>query len=84
MIVYGRNPVREALRGPRTVHRVWATKNARCASRGWRVPACRVSITGAEEIERRCGSDDHQGICAEVSRRFATPTPTRCWRGPAR
>jgi 23S rRNA (guanosine2251-2'-O)-methyltransferase len=27
VIVYGRNPVREALRGPRAVRRVWATKN---------------------------------------------------------
>ena len=29
VIVYGRNPVREAIRGPRAVMRVWATKNAR-------------------------------------------------------
>jgi cysteinyl-tRNA synthetase len=28
VIVYGRNPVREALRGPRSVTHVWATKNA--------------------------------------------------------
>ena len=28
VIVYGRNPVREAIRGPRTVSRLWATKNA--------------------------------------------------------
>ena len=66
MIVYGRNPVREAIRGPRKVARVWATKNA--AREPWlaggRVP---VAICAVEEIERRAGSGGHQGICAEVS-----------------
>ena len=65
MIIYGRNPVREAIRGPRPVHRVWATKNA--AREPWLanvgVP---VVVSGAEEIEHRCASPDHQGICADV------------------
>ena len=66
MIIYGRNPVREALRGPRVVSEVWATKNA--AREPWVASASvRVSVTTAEEIERRCGSDGHQGACAEVS-----------------
>ena len=47
MIVYGRNPVREAERGPRRVLRKWEG-------------------LAAEELERICGSPDHQGICAEV------------------
>ena len=47
MIVYGRNPVREAERGPRQVLRKWE---------GLR----------ADELERICGSPDHQGVCAEV------------------
>jgi len=64
MIVYGRNPVREAIRGPRTVSTVWATKNA--AREGW-VAAAGPLVVGAEEIERRCGSPGHQGVCAEVS-----------------
>ena len=64
MIVYGRNPVREAIRGPRTVSRVWATKNA--ARQGW-VDAAGPVVVGAEEIEVRCGSTAHQGVCAEVS-----------------
>lgn len=64
MIVYGRNPVREAIRGPRTVHRVWATKNA--AREEW-LSGSDVAVVSAEEIERRCGSDGHQGVCAEVS-----------------
>ena len=36
MIVYGRNAVREALRGPRAVHAVWATaaRGARAVARG--------------------------------------------------
>lgn len=65
MIVYGRNPVREALRGRRSVFRIWATKNT--LREQWlsqtRVP---VVAAGAEEIERRCGSGAHQGVCAEA------------------
>jgi len=64
VIVYGRNPVREAIRGPRTVARVWASKNA--ARDGW-VGAVGPLVVGAEEIERRSGSASHQGVCAEVS-----------------
>jgi 23S rRNA (guanosine2251-2'-O)-methyltransferase len=71
MIIYGRNPVREAIRGPRAVSRVWATKNA--AREGW-VEAARPVVVGGEEIERRCGSTAHQGVCAEVSEyRYASP-----------
>ncbi len=61
MIVYGRHPVREALRGPRAVARVWATKNA--AREPWLGSA---TIVTAEEIERLCGSDGHQGVCADA------------------
>jgi 23S rRNA (guanosine2251-2'-O)-methyltransferase len=49
VIVYGRNPVREAQRGMRDVIRMWEAPE-----------------TSPEEIERLCGSPDHQGICAEV------------------
>lgn len=77
MIIYGRNPVREALRGPRRVGRIWATKNAarepwlaevgapEPPSRGGGAPA--VTVEAAVQIEARCGSSAHQGICAEVS-----------------
>ena len=55
MIVYGQNPVREAVRGPRRVLRTWEG-----------LPA--------DELERICGSPDHQGICAEVEPyRYAPP-----------
>jgi 23S rRNA (guanosine2251-2'-O)-methyltransferase len=65
VIVYGRNPVREAIRGPRTVSQVWATRNA--AREPWlQSGAPPVAISSAEEIERRAGSPSHQGICAAV------------------
>jgi 23S rRNA (guanosine2251-2'-O)-methyltransferase len=61
VIVYGRNAVREALRGPRRVSRVWATRGAVPEGVG------DVRVVDAAEIARLCGSDAHQGICAEVS-----------------
>lgn len=71
MVVYGRNPVREALRGPRTVTRVWATKNA--ARESW-LAGAPVELATAGEIESRCGSPAHQGICADAgSFRYADP-----------
>ncbi len=63
MIVYGRNPVREALRGRRRVHRVWATKGA--AREDW-LSGVPVEPAHAEEIAARAETDAHQGICAEV------------------
>jgi 23S rRNA (guanosine2251-2'-O)-methyltransferase len=60
MVVYGRNAVREALRGRRRVHRVWATAGA--AREGFEG----ARIVAAGEIEARCGSEAHQGVCAEV------------------
>jgi 23S rRNA (guanosine2251-2'-O)-methyltransferase len=62
-VVYGRNPVREALRGRRGVHAVWATRQAR--GEPWLGEAA-VRAAGEAEIERICGSPDHQGVCAEV------------------
>ena len=66
MIIYGRNPVHEAIRGPREVERVWATSGA--GRESW-LSAARapVMLQTTEEITSRCGSDSHQGICAEVS-----------------
>jgi len=63
VFVYGRNPVREALRGRRRVHRVFATPRA--AHEVW-LGQVEASVVDAREIEGRCGSPDHQGICAEV------------------
>jgi 23S rRNA (guanosine2251-2'-O)-methyltransferase len=65
VIVYGRNPVREALRGRRasSVGEVWASGGA--AREPW-LEGVRVKPASAEEIERRCGSSAHQGVCAEA------------------
>jgi 23S rRNA (guanosine2251-2'-O)-methyltransferase len=66
VIVYGRNAVHEAVRGPRDLKQVWVTRGA--AREPWLsgvgVP---VHDATAEQIEQRSGSDGHQGICAEVS-----------------
>jgi 23S rRNA (guanosine2251-2'-O)-methyltransferase len=63
VIVYGRNPVREAIRGKRRVKRVYATERA---AREVLLAEVESSIVSVEEIEDRAGSPDHQGICAEV------------------
>ena len=63
MIVYGRNPVREALRGRRRVHRVYSTERA---AREVFLGEVECERAEAWEIEERCGSPDHQGICADV------------------
>jgi 23S rRNA (guanosine2251-2'-O)-methyltransferase len=65
VILYGRNPVFEALRGRRAkaVKDVWATAPA--AREPW-LGAARPRIVAGEEIERRCGSSAHQGVCADA------------------
>jgi 23S rRNA (guanosine2251-2'-O)-methyltransferase len=65
VIVYGRNPVFEALRGRRAkaVEDVWATAPA--ARETW-LKQARPRIVTSEEIERRCGSGAHQGVCADA------------------
>jgi 23S rRNA (guanosine2251-2'-O)-methyltransferase len=63
LIVYGRNPVREALRGKRTVSRAWATEQA--AREEWLREAGPKVVSDAE-LEALCGSPDHQGVCAEA------------------
>jgi len=64
MVIYGREPVREALRGRRAVRRVWATQPAARALGPVGVP---LESASRVEIERRAGSADHQGVCAEVA-----------------
>jgi len=66
LILYGRNPVREALRGSRRgVHRVWATEAAQ-KSEDWLAGAPELHTADAAWIEERAGSADHQGVCAEA------------------
>jgi 23S rRNA (guanosine2251-2'-O)-methyltransferase len=58
MVIYGRNPVREALAARRRpVTRIWAIRPEE-----W--PDAERADAGA--IASRCGSEDHQGVCAEV------------------
>lgn len=63
MIVYGRNPVREALRGRRRVRRVWASESAGRLPWLGSVP---VERTDAVRLAELAGSGEHQGVCAEV------------------
>jgi 23S rRNA (guanosine2251-2'-O)-methyltransferase len=63
VIVYGRNPVREAIRGKRRVNHVYATERA---SHEVLLAEVDSSIVPVDEVENRAGSPDHQGICAEV------------------
>jgi 23S rRNA (guanosine2251-2'-O)-methyltransferase len=60
VIIYGRNPVREAIVAERRpVKRVWATKGA-LKEFGGAQPATN------EEIAKLAGTESHQGVCAEV------------------
>ena len=63
MIVYGRNPVHEALRGRRRVSRLWAT--ASLSAEAW-LAGREVQAATTAELSELSGSDDHQGVCAEV------------------
>ncbi len=65
MILYGRNPVHEALRGrrARSVACVWAS--ASVAHEPW-LTDIKTRVCAADELERVCGSSAHQGVCAEV------------------
>jgi 23S rRNA (guanosine2251-2'-O)-methyltransferase len=65
VILYGRNPVREALRGRRRheIGEIMATGGA--AREPW-LQGLAVRVASAEEITARCGSEAHQGICAEA------------------
>jgi 23S rRNA (guanosine2251-2'-O)-methyltransferase len=65
VILYGRNPVHEALRGRRAqqVGAIWATAGA--AREPW-LEGLDVRVCSPEEIEQRCGSPAHQGICADA------------------
>ncbi len=65
MIVYGRNPVREALRGPRAVERIWST--AGTIREPWLAGfQARATVVSAQEVERICAAAGHQGVCAQV------------------
>jgi 23S rRNA (guanosine2251-2'-O)-methyltransferase len=58
VIIYGRNPVAEALRAKRRpVKRIWAANPGDWPN---------AEPADVEQIAARCGSEDHQGVCADV------------------
>ena len=66
MIVYGLNPVVEALRGRRAVSRVWAASEATAAAARERGAPEPIRIVAAAELERLCGAQTHQGLVCEA------------------
>lgn len=64
-LVYGRNPVREALRGPREVHEIWATERT-AAHTPWFEQAPRHHVKPERELTEAAGTREHQGIVAWV------------------
>ena len=66
--VYGRNAVREALRGPRDVIELWATERAVSAEpwlRNGEGP--RVHVKPERALTEEVGTRDHQGVIARVA-----------------
>jgi len=61
--VYGRRPVREALRGRREVLELWATERA-LAAEPWLEDGPRVQVKPDREIGEAAGTRDHQGVLA--------------------
>jgi 23S rRNA (guanosine2251-2'-O)-methyltransferase len=58
VVIYGANPVREALAAKRRpVKRIWAIRPEEWPN---------AEHADAGEIAFRCGSEDHQGVCADV------------------
>ena len=65
MIVYGRNAVREALRGRRAASVEWILATEAAMHEPW-LAHRRVGQATAAAIEDACGSAEHQGICAQA------------------
>jgi 23S rRNA (guanosine2251-2'-O)-methyltransferase len=66
VIVYGRNAVREALRGRRSKSAGEILAVATLANEPW-LGGQAVRVASAEEIERACGSGEHQGVCIQLA-----------------
>ena len=64
-LVYGRRPVREALRGPRNVLELWASERA-VRSEEWLrgVERPRVQTKLERDLSEAAGTRDHQGVVA--------------------
>lgn len=64
--VYGRRPVREALRGRRAVLELWATERALAAEPWLRENGKRVHVKQERELSEAADTRDHQGVIAWV------------------
>jgi 23S rRNA (guanosine2251-2'-O)-methyltransferase len=62
-LIYGRRPVREALRGRREVLEVWASERAR-ESEPWLADAPRLQTKLERDLSAAAGTRDHQGVVA--------------------
>jgi 23S rRNA (guanosine2251-2'-O)-methyltransferase len=66
--VYGRNAVREAVRGPREVLELWATERALAAEPWLRdEPGVRLQVKPERALTEEVGTRDHQGVVARVA-----------------
>src|SRR5215211_3997033 len=64
-LVYGRRPVREALRGPREVVELWASERALAVEPWLRADApVRLQVRPERELTQAAGTRDHQGAVA--------------------
>jgi 23S rRNA (guanosine2251-2'-O)-methyltransferase len=64
-LIYGRDPVEEALKGRRRVRRVWRSEDADLGAplAGGDPP---VSVLSRDQLTELCGSHEHQDVVAEV------------------
>ncbi len=67
-VIYGRNPVLEALRGRREVHRIWVSSGGRAEELQANLGAERppIEILERERLTQLAGAEEHQGFAAEV------------------
>src|SRR4051812_5660651 len=79
-VLYGRNPIFEALRaGRREVKRIWATSGA--AHEPW-LEGVHVEAADGDWLTQRAGSDAHQGLVADVAP-YPYADPASLLTGPA-
>jgi 23S rRNA (guanosine2251-2'-O)-methyltransferase len=79
-VLYGRNPIFEALRaGRREVRRIWATAGA--AKEPW-LEGIQLEAADGDWLTQRAGSDAHQGLVADVGP-YPYADPTSLFAGPA-
>ena len=81
-LVYGRRPVREAVRGPREVRELWATERALRAEPWLSEAGVRVQRKPERDLNAEAGTSDHQGVLARVEP-FRYADAHRLATGPA-